>query len=419
MDFAQHGSVESAGSAQAVDAQGIVAAVFGGPLLVVNYARRNGVLVDVGELVGADYHCALLVVEGLHHLGQGVLVGVYVVRVELNGEFATLGVVDAGVPASADAQVVTLGHDVDDAGVVLELLDGLGRAVGAEVVDDDEVEGEVGLLGQDALDGVADGADAVAHGDDYRSLVLEVALVEVDFVEFGSQIAADFLEMGGAGLLHLNLDAAVLGVDVVKDFFAALAVVQGDVAVEVLVDVDDGGDAAQTQAQVVETGGIVLDVDAGGSLLEVGGVEEEHRAEVEIVAERAELVVDDGRVGLLAFDYGVRVGVHHAGLGVTGEADKAVEGEVAHDQVVVFSVEQSVLGTGGSGDFLHGGRRVEGVDGDYLAAFNGGCLSVGGQQENFGYKRALFKAFHRELHLFGRGVGKEAVDSGFHIQNFY
>ena len=119
------------------------------------------------------------------------------------------------------------------------------------VVYNDEVEGEVGLLRQDAADSITDGTDAVAHGDDDGSLVIKVALIEVDFVKFGLKVSADSLEVCGAGLLHFDLDATVLGVYIIEDFFAALAVVYGDIAVEVFVDVHDGGYTAQTQTQII------------------------------------------------------------------------------------------------------------------------------------------------------------------------
>ena len=273
MDFAQHRGIECTGCAEAVDAQGIVAAVLGCPLLVVDHARRNHVHVDVGEHVCAYNHRAVLIVEGFHHLGEGCFVSIYIVRVELDGEFAALLVVDTHVPATADAEVVALGDDVDYTGIAGEFLDSLGCAVGRVIVDDDEVEGEVGLLAEDTADGVADGADTVADGDNYRSLILEVALVEFDCIELGRQVAADSLEVIGACSFHLDLYAAVLGIDVAEDSLAGFLLGSSDVGIEIFVDVNDGSDAAQTQTQVVKAGSLVVGCDAGGSLLEINCVE--------------------------------------------------------------------------------------------------------------------------------------------------
>ena len=230
---------------------------------MVDDARRYHVHVDVGEHVGAHDHGRVVVVECLHHLGQCVLVGVHVVRVKLHAEFAGFGMLGAHVPAAADAQVGAFGDDVYHARVGGEFLNSLARAVCRVVVDDDEVEGEVGLLREHAADGVADGAYAVAHGDDDRSLVLEVAAVEFYLVELRFEISSDGLEVSRAGFFHLYLDAAVFGVDVVEDAFAALVVRHGHVSVEVFVDVHHRGDAAHAQTQVVESGGGVCLVDFG------------------------------------------------------------------------------------------------------------------------------------------------------------
>jgi len=73
--------------------------------------------------------------------------------------------------------------------------------------------------------------------------------------------------VSGAGFFHLDLYAAVFRVDIVENLFARFAVVECDVAVEVFVDVDDGSNAAQTQAQVIETGGLFSLVDAAGGFM--------------------------------------------------------------------------------------------------------------------------------------------------------
>lgn len=164
MDFAQYGSIECSGSAQTVDAQCVVAAVLRSPFFVVDYARRYGVFVDVRKHVCTYNHGALLLVEGCNHLGQGVLIGIYVIAVQLHGKFAALGMLYTCIPATADAQIIALRHDVYQTWVVLELVDSLGGTVCRVVVNDDEVEGEVGLLGQDAAYSIADSTNAVAHG---------------------------------------------------------------------------------------------------------------------------------------------------------------------------------------------------------------------------------------------------------------
>ncbi len=114
----------------------------------------------------------------------------------------------AEVPAAANAEVAAVGDDVDDA-LVGVFIDGLSGAVGGvafgSVLNDEDVVGEGGLLRESAVEGVADGADTVAHGNHHGYLNGEVALCGVDGGELGLQIAANLLEVLGDGLLHLNL----------------------------------------------------------------------------------------------------------------------------------------------------------------------------------------------------------------------
>ncbi len=134
---------------------------------MVDYARRYHVHIDVGEHVGAYHHSGVVVVECLHHLGKGVFVGINVVGVELYAELACFGVVGAHIPAAADTEVVTFGYDVNHAWVGSEFFDGFRCAVGRVVVDDNQVEGEICLLGKHAANGVANGANSVADRYDY------------------------------------------------------------------------------------------------------------------------------------------------------------------------------------------------------------------------------------------------------------
>ncbi len=175
---------------------------------MVDLARRQDVLVDVGQLVGAEDDAYLLLLEGVVEGLQRVLVEIDVVGVHLHDEAAAAWVVGAEVPAAANAEVAAVGDDVDDA-LVGVFIDGLSGAVGGvafgSVLNDEDVVGEGGLLRESAVEGVADGADTVAHGNHHRHLNGEVALCGVDGGELGLQVAANLLEVLGDGLLHLNL----------------------------------------------------------------------------------------------------------------------------------------------------------------------------------------------------------------------
>ena len=56
-------------------------------------------------------------------------------------------------------------------------------------------------------------------------------------LEFRGKISANFLQVFSTSLLHFNLTATVLRVDIVKHLFSTLAGIEFDVAVKELVDV--------------------------------------------------------------------------------------------------------------------------------------------------------------------------------------
>ena len=216
---------------------------------MVDDAGRNGVAVDVGHQVGAHHHRHVLLVEGINHGLQGVLVFIHVVAIELNNKFSCLLVVCRQVPVAANSHVVVVGYDVDEAGVIVGC-NGLASAVGREVVNYHEVKLEIGLLAENAINGVADGADAVTNGNHDSSLNLKVVLAKLNVLEVGhflavnylggSQVTTYLLEMLGASCLHLDLTTTVAWVHIVEDFLATLACVKLHVAIQVLIDVSDG-----------------------------------------------------------------------------------------------------------------------------------------------------------------------------------
>ena len=88
--------------------------------------------------------------------------------------------VDAKVPAAADAQVVAFRNQVEDTRVGSVAVHQVGSAVGGMVVNDNQVEVEPGLLFQHRADGILDGADPVTYGDDDRGFDREPLGIEVD-----------------------------------------------------------------------------------------------------------------------------------------------------------------------------------------------------------------------------------------------
>ena len=72
LDLANQWGKEGARCAQAIDTQGIVAAIIISPFLVVDESRRQGVEVEITHAIRANHHRCLLLVEGIHYLLQGL-----------------------------------------------------------------------------------------------------------------------------------------------------------------------------------------------------------------------------------------------------------------------------------------------------------------------------------------------------------
>ena len=184
----------------------------------------------------------MLLVKFVDDTLQGLWRRVEVVRVQLHGKASAAVIAHSHVPAAADAQVGTLGNDVNEVVVVLfQALKYLGGSVSRMVVHHDDVIGKSCLLGKCALDGVANGLLTIVDGYDDRCFEGKILLSKVD-VQISRRIDKGIqrVQMGCAGTFHLYLNFAIAGVHVVKLAFTALAQVQLPEGVEVFVQVEDG-----------------------------------------------------------------------------------------------------------------------------------------------------------------------------------
>ena len=390
---------------------------------MVNHARWDGVAVDVGHQIGANDHRHILLIESVDHRLQRVLVLVHVIAVELHNELAGLLVMSRQVPVATDTHVIVVGDDVNQARVVI-LGDGLASAVGREVVHHHEVELEGSLLLQHTVDGIADGADAVAHRNHHRSLDLKVALVKLDVpevgfpVDLGSQVATYLLEMLGAGGFHLNLPATIARVDIVENLLAALARVKLDIAVEILVDVADVGKLRQLQAQVIQAGVLIVGLHRLGGLLQAAAAEQQHRPEVKVVAQRALLVVDHRSLdGALVGDV-VVVGIKHARTTVVGQLDKSLDGKRSELERVVLGVEHGIVALHMAGDGAHGLAGGQVLDLEHLASLDGSLSIVTGQQIDVSHQALGLQVLDGLSGLLGTDKRDKAINSFHYVLLF-
>lgn len=66
---------------------------------MVDNSGRDGSHIEIGHSVGSDHHGASLLVEGFHDLTQGMLVTVYIIAIQLDGELAASRMVYSYIPA--------------------------------------------------------------------------------------------------------------------------------------------------------------------------------------------------------------------------------------------------------------------------------------------------------------------------------
>ena len=188
---------------------------------MVDDAGGNLIHVEIRHHVGADNHGTLLCIKSIDHDLQRVLVFVHVVAIQLDGEFTAFFMVDAYIPASAYAEVVSFGNDVNQPFVCAKFMENLAGTVRRMVVDDNDIECEVRFLVQCRAYGILDCANAVAYGDNDRCFVFKSMRIEVYGAEDRWQISANLLQMGCACLFHLNLCLAVFRVYIIKLLLAA------------------------------------------------------------------------------------------------------------------------------------------------------------------------------------------------------
>ena len=79
VDSAEHWGVETTWCAKTVDTESVVATIVWCPLFVIYYSRRNHIAVEIGQLVGTNHHCSVLLVESFYEVLKSVLIEVCIV----------------------------------------------------------------------------------------------------------------------------------------------------------------------------------------------------------------------------------------------------------------------------------------------------------------------------------------------------
>ena len=132
--------------------------------------------------------------------------------------------------------------------------------------------------------------------------------------------------MGRAGLFHLHLHLAIGRIHVVELFFTRGPQVGLFFRIKILVEVEQPPLTTQEQAQVVESGILIVTFAVGGGIMvQQGGAKQQQGAEVEVVAQRTFLVVDDGMRLTLPLLYCITVGIDEGSLHVLSGMQHALD----------------------------------------------------------------------------------------------
>ena len=206
------------------------------------------------------------------------------------------------------------------------------------VVDHNDIELEVGFLTQGAVHGIHDGLLAVVDRDDYRGLDAEVLLVKVwTAIEGRIDLRTDSREMGRSGMFHLDLHLAVSWIHIVELLDTRCPEVGLFLRIQAFVDVEDAALAAQEEAQGIEARIlIVVFARLHGEGMEQRGLDEQQRAEIEVVADAAWKIVD----GRMVFT----VGIDHCGIRVTSHTEHTAQGLLSDGQSHGLRDEQHIVG---------------------------------------------------------------------------
>ena len=219
---------------------------------------RQCVQVEVAHPVTAYNHGRTLLVERINNGLQRIGRRIQVVAVKLYGKASAPLVVHGNVPTAANTKVGAPRNDVYQPLIRISV-EQLCSVVGRMIVHHNDVILERSLLRQCAVNGVTYCLFAVAHGNDDRSLHVEVLLVKVGLgVICSVNQRPHGLKMGSNGTLHLYLHLAVGRVYIVKLLHAACPCVAFLFRIKIFIYMEHAPVAAQIEPQLVPPGIFVV-----------------------------------------------------------------------------------------------------------------------------------------------------------------
>ena len=181
-------------------------------------------------------------IETIDYALQRIFARVKVVRVKLYGKSSAQVIVDCHVPATTDAEVVTLRYYMYETLLAVFLLllydvtQYLGGIVCRVIVNDYYVVFELRYLTQCALYGVSNCLLTIIYRNDDRCLNRERLFKEVWSKSYARvNLRTNCLKVLCGSLLHFYLYAAVAWIHIVKLLFSALSVVEFFFRIEIFL----------------------------------------------------------------------------------------------------------------------------------------------------------------------------------------
>ena len=284
---------------------------------------------------------------------------VEVVGVELHGKPSAPSIVHREIPATANAEVGTFGHEMHKLAGVLGgyLGEDICCAVGGMIVHHDDVEVEVSLLRKSRIYCIGDGLRAIIDWYDDRGLYVKLLLAEVH-AAVGHRVDRSTYrsDVSRGSLFHLYLHLAVAGVHVVELLFATLARVHLLLGVEVFVEMNHLALTAHEEPHVVDGSVAIVGLGGLGNILpEQRRAQEQDLSEVKVVAYGTFLIVYHRMAAHGALALGHSVAVEHRRRCLVGHSYHALHGFIAHSDGLRLCAQQHV------GSTCMGGYRAEGV----------------------------------------------------------
>jgi hypothetical protein len=180
------------------------------------------------------------------------------------------------------------------------------------VIDHDDIEIEIRLLPQNALDGIEDRPLTIPDRNDNAGANRKPLGRNSGRLKLRLELSSGPLEMIGGNLLHFDLKASIFGIDVIELFLARRTYIGDGGGVQRFGNPNDRPFFGYPKPQIIEAAPPVV-----FALLEEFLPNRNDRAKIEIIANTAGLIIDSSLSN--------RIGINQASSGVLDDLSHPIE----------------------------------------------------------------------------------------------